>query len=156
MIALKAGERRPVRARSARKPCVGARPERSFSGRDEGKTAQGRYGTPCEMDGPGMSRIDSEARRLLLNRRESLHRSAADSMRADPAASWVDWESLPEPISEIARRELADIDDALRRIEEGRYGRCESCGGPMGLQRIRAIPEARYCLSCSGQREVSE
>ncbi len=103
-----------------------------------------------------MSRIDSEARRLLLNRRESLHRSAADSMRADPAASWVDWESLPEPISEIARRELADIDDALRRSEEGRYGRCESCGGPMGLQRIRAIPEARYCLSCSGQREVSE
>lgn len=101
-----------------------------------------------------MSRIDADARRMLLERRESLHRGAADSMRGDPAASWVDWESLPEPISELARRELADIDDALRRIEEGRYGRCESCGGPMGLQRIRAIPEARFCMSCSGRREV--
>jgi len=103
-----------------------------------------------------MSRIDCEARRLLLERRESLQRSAAESPRGDPAASWVDWESVPEPISELARRELSDIDDALRRIEEGRYGRCEACGGPMGLQRIRAIPEARFCLSCSGQREAAE
>ena len=101
-----------------------------------------------------MSRIDADARRWLLERRESLHRGASASMRADPTASWIDWESLPEPISDTARRELADIDDALRRIEEGRYGRCEACGGPMGLQRIRAIPEARFCLTCSGQREV--
>ncbi len=103
-----------------------------------------------------MSRIDSEARRLLLKRRESLHRTAAEAMRADPSASWIDWEAAPEPVSELTRRELADIDDALRRIEEGRYGRCESCGGPLGLQRIRAIPEARFCLSCSGHREVAE
>src|SRR5512146_1018446 len=99
-----------------------------------------------------MSRIEAEARMLLLNRRESLYRRPVDVVRADPASSWQDWESLPEPISELTRRELADIDDALRRIEEGSYGRCESCGGPMGLQRIRAIPEARFCLSCSGQR----
>lgn len=99
-----------------------------------------------------MSRIESEARRLLLKRRESLYRRPVDAVRADPTSSWYDWESLPEPISELTRRELADIDDALRRIEEGRYGRCESCDGPLGLQRIRAIPEARFCLSCSGQR----
>ncbi len=103
-----------------------------------------------------MSRIDSEARRLLLQRRESLQRSPAESLPADPSASWVDWETLPEPISELTRRELADIDAALRRIEEGSYGRCEACGGPMGLQRIRAIPEARFCLSCSGQREAAD
>jgi DnaK suppressor protein len=100
-----------------------------------------------------MSRIESEARTLLLKRRESLFRRPADVVRPDSTSSWQDWESLPEPISELTRRELADIDDALRRIEEGRYGRCESCGGPMGLQRIRAIPEARFCLSCSGHRD---
>ncbi len=102
-----------------------------------------------------MSRIESEAQFLLLKRRESLHRDA-QAVRADPAASWQDWESQPEPMTDLTRRELADIDAALRRIEEGRYGRCEACGGPMGLQRIRAIPEARYCVSCSGEREVSE
>jgi DnaK suppressor protein len=93
---------------------------------------------------------------LLLKRRESLHRGAADSLRPDPAASWRDWETLHDPVSELTRRELAEVEDALRRIEEGRYGRCESCGGPMGLQRIRAIPEARFCLSCSGHNDVVE
>ncbi len=103
-----------------------------------------------------MSRIEIEARALLLRRRESLHRGPAESIQGDPASSWHDWEWRPEPIAELTRRELAEIDDALRRIEEGRYGRCERCGGPMGLQRIRAIPEARFCLSCSGSRELPE
>ncbi len=102
-----------------------------------------------------MSRIEAEARNLLLKRRESLYRGPAEAaVRADPAASWRDWEAQPEPIAELTRRELADVEAALRRIEEGSYGRCESCGGPMGLQRMRAIPEARFCLTCSGQREV--
>ena len=55
---------------------------------------------------------------------------------------------------EHARQELAEVEAALRRIDEGVYGTCVDCGGPMGLQRIRAIPEARYCLSCSGQHEL--
>jgi DnaK suppressor protein len=98
-----------------------------------------------------MSRIEAEARTVLLERRESLCRHATDE-RDDLTASWRDWESMPEPVAETTRRELAEIEDALRRIETGEYGRCEACGGPMGLQRIRAIPEARYCLSCSGER----
>ena len=98
-----------------------------------------------------MSRFESEARNVLLKRRESLCRRPGE-MPADVAASWQDWETAPEPIAETTRRELAEIEDALRRIDEGNYGTCEACGGPMGLQRMRAIPEARYCLSCSGQR----
>lgn len=101
-----------------------------------------------------MSRIEAEARNLLLKRRESLCRGPMDAQPSDPTACWNDWESQVEPIAEPARRELADIEAALRRIEEGSYGRCIACGGPMGLQRIRAIPEARYCVTCSGQRDA--
>ena len=102
-----------------------------------------------------MSRIEAEARSLLLKRRESLHRGPADALRPlDSTASWRDWEWMPEPISESLRRELTEIEDALRRIEEGTYGRCVACDGPMGLQRLRAIPEARYCVGCSGTREM--
>jgi RNA polymerase-binding transcription factor DksA len=97
-----------------------------------------------------MSRIEIEARSLLLKRRESLCRHPDDELE-DASASWRDWESMPEPVAESTRRELAAIEDALRRIEEGCYGTCVACGGPMGLQRIRAIPEARYCMTCSGQ-----
>ena len=101
-----------------------------------------------------MSRIETEARGLLMKRRESLHRTPAEP--ADPTASWRDWETSPEPTNPDAQRELAEIEEALRRIEDGRYGTCEACGGPMGMQRIRAIPEARYCLSCSGQQHFPD
>ncbi len=99
-----------------------------------------------------MSGIESEARDLLLRRRRSLRQGVAEVRDGDSGAAWVDYEAQPEPLSEMVRRELAEIDAALARISEGRYGSCLACGGPMGLQRIRAIPEARYCVACSGQR----
>jgi RNA polymerase-binding transcription factor DksA len=100
---------------------------------------------------PAMSRIEAEAREVLLRRRRSLSDNDAPAP-GDPAARWADYEAALDPVSEVVRRELADIDAALLRIEQGRYGTCQSCGGPMGLQRLRALPEARYCLACSGTR----
>lgn len=96
-----------------------------------------------------MSRFEAEAREVLLRRRRSL----ADDPQppGDPGSRWTDYEAAPEPRSEVVRREIAEIEAALQRIQEGRYGTCLSCGGPMGLQRIRAIPEARYCVACSGR-----
>lgn len=98
-----------------------------------------------------MSRIEDEARRLLLHRRESLWPEHAPPTPG-PSPVWTDREATASPLGEEARRELAAIDEALRRISEGRYGTCLACGGPLGLQRIRAIPEARYCVACSGFR----
>lgn len=106
--------------------------------------------------GPGMSRIEAEAREVLLRRRRSLSQGFVQARPADPSAHWADYESAPPPPSEGVRRELADIDAALARIRDGRYGECLSCGGPMGLQRLRAIPEARYCVGCSGQHHQAE
>ncbi len=95
-----------------------------------------------------MSRLEAEAREVLLRRRRSLKDDP--TIPGDPAARWNDVEAAPEPRSEEVRRELAEIEAALQRIQDGRYGTCLSCGGPMGLQRLRAIPEARYCIACSG------
>ena len=44
---------------------------------------------------------------------------------------------------------LSDVDDALRRIAEGTYGRCERCGNPIGEARLEAMPAARRCLDCA-------
>ena len=97
-----------------------------------------------------MSRIEAEAHEALLRRRQSLsqheHRHPAD-----PEAHWHDYEASPQSIPPVVQQELEDIDAALARIREGRYGTCLACGGPMGLQRLKALPEARYCLACSGQ-----
>jgi hypothetical protein len=95
-----------------------------------------------------VSRIESEAMTMLLQRRQALRKvrlvSAADDGHALAVA---DAGGGADPV----RRELAEIDAALRRIDAGSYGTCFACGGPLGLQRIRAFPEARYCLGCSGQ-----
>jgi RNA polymerase-binding transcription factor DksA len=97
-----------------------------------------------------MVSFESEAREFLLKRRHRLRRAPGPA-GAVAISHWYDTEALPEPAGEEARRELARIDAALERIEQGSFGTCQACGGPLGLQRMRAIPEARYCVGCSGQ-----
>lgn len=43
---------------------------------------------------------------------------------------------------------LADIDQALLRIEEGSYGTCARCGKPIDERRLEALPTARYDAAC--------
>ncbi len=44
------------------------------------------------------------------------------------------------------RKLLADIDEALQRIEDGTYGICQGSGKPIPKPRLEAIPWARYCV----------
>lgn len=48
-----------------------------------------------------------------------------------------------------AERLLYEVERALTRIDEGRYGLCRGCGEPIDPARLKAIPYARYCLSCA-------
>jgi DnaK suppressor protein len=51
---------------------------------------------------------------------------------------------------------IEEIDDALRRIDEGTYGECERCGKPINEERLKAIPTARYDAECQAQIEAAE
>lgn len=46
-----------------------------------------------------------------------------------------------------ARRILAQIDDALKRMEAGTYGLCERCAQPIEFERLEALPYATLCLA---------
>jgi RNA polymerase-binding transcription factor DksA len=46
------------------------------------------------------------------------------------------------------RRALAEIEAALARLTNGRFGRCERCGGVVSATRLTRTPQARYCISC--------
>lgn len=47
---------------------------------------------------------------------------------------------------------LAELVAARERLAAGSFGRCEECGDAIPQERLRARPEARYCISCaSGQ-----
>ena len=49
---------------------------------------------------------------------------------------------------------LNTIDEALVRLEEGRYGFCHECSGPIGSARLEALPFAVRCTSCETRHEA--
>ena len=51
-------------------------------------------------------------------------------------------------------RYLYHIEQALARIEDGTYGKCESCNGNIGLERLKALPYARLCIECKEKEEA--
>ncbi len=48
---------------------------------------------------------------------------------------------------------LRDINDALVRIEDKSFGKCEGCREEIFTERLKAIPWARYCLECQRKSE---
>jgi RNA polymerase-binding transcription factor len=44
---------------------------------------------------------------------------------------------------------IADIDRALAKLDEGTYGSCDLCGGPIGEARLEALPAVSTCVSCA-------
>src|SRR2546423_6978996 len=51
---------------------------------------------------------------------------------------------------DAAREQVTALDDALRRLAEGRYGACDRCGQPIGAERLAARPAAVTCVRCAG------
>ncbi|PWV44775.1 TraR/DksA C4-type zinc finger protein [Nocardiopsis sp. L17-MgMaSL7] len=68
----------------------------------------------------------------------------------DPEGSTIAFErSHTSAALAAAERHLADVDAALERIAQGRYGRCERCGEPVSPERLLARPVARTCIACA-------
>ena len=44
---------------------------------------------------------------------------------------------------------LNDVERALAKLDEGTYGRCESCGKEIAEVRLEAMPATRYCIDCA-------
>lgn len=50
------------------------------------------------------------------------------------------------------RETLTQVEDALRKLDQGTYGFCERCGQPIAPARLEAKPEARRCINCASLR----
>ena len=48
-----------------------------------------------------------------------------------------------------ARRKLADLEEALDRLTDGRFGYCEQCGSAIPAVLLARVPERRYCQHCA-------
>ena len=88
------------------------------------------------------------------------------------AAVNTSWQSLHEPEKELeetasketmscglaqlddrGQAEIREIDNALTKMDEGQYGKCEACRKPIALKRLQVVPWTLYCVRCAGNRE---
>lgn len=107
--------------------------------------------------------------RLVEAREETAAQIAAlgrdiDAIVAANALAAVDDEHDPEgsstaferahtaSLQEQARQRLAALDEALERLGQGAYGRCEACGTPIPPERLAILPAAAFCTRCAQAR----
>jgi DnaK suppressor protein len=78
---------------------------------------------------------------------------SANDDEHDPEGSTIAFERehVAALISQ-AREHLAQIDAAVGRLADGSYGRCESCGQPIGAARLAARPVTALCITCASLR----
>lgn len=113
---------------------------------------------------PGQRKLFEE---ILLTRRKELLAEAERTLGGMTTTK----DNFPDPtdraslesnrnamlrIRDRERKLLSKIDEALVRIEDGSYGLCEECGGPIAVDRLRARPVTTLCIECKSEQEDQE
>lgn len=111
--------------------------------------------TALSIDDFAALRANLHEQRLF--RQEQLHQlSGPATTRADArldrqAASQIE---VRVQLAASARMVLADVEAALARMDQGRYGTCDLCRGSIARARLMIVPQARYCARCQQVREA--
>jgi DnaK suppressor protein len=101
--------------------------------------------------------ILTQERTNALARIRELRRSQGDDAASSPgdemdvARSLTDVETNASLI-ERAEERLKAIEDALSRLNRGRYGICEQCDNEIAVERLKVLPFATYCVDCQQER----
>lgn len=71
--------------------------------------------------------------------------------RADLAQSYTRQER-DAILAEQEAEQLAQIEAALQKLDDGEYGRCENCGQQIAAGRLEVLPYARLCIHCQSEQ----
>lgn len=101
-------------------------------------------------------------REIFLKRKEELERSINNDLNLDLDGDGDEVDEIQaRSIGRIAahltdkkRKQLKDINIALKKIEDGTFGICEECGEEIGEKRLLAKPEAVNCITCAEKSEM--
>jgi RNA polymerase-binding protein DksA len=98
--------------------------------------------------------LRDEIRQTLAKSDSEHYLQIADSVRDLEDQSFADL-IVDINLAEIDRdlEELREVDAALLHIGDGRYGICDACARPIGLDRLRASPSALRCIDCQTVHE---
>jgi RNA polymerase-binding transcription factor DksA len=104
------------------------------------------------------------AKKRLVDELERLERDKRLVAERQESNSWAKGAEYASEISELTRRfnlekhlrsQLAEIEHALHKKEQGTYGLCDDCGQPIDPNRLEALPQANLCLNCKASRTKS-
>lgn len=90
---------------------------------------------------------------LSTSLEEETDEDGFDSHLGDAATATFDRE-LEVTLEDNEEHLLAQYDAALRRIEQGSYGKCTSCHQDIAEERLEALPYVELCISCARRREA--
>jgi len=107
------------------------------------------------LDGPqwrALLEARWQARLTELTELSLAYHAAAEAI----VDAWVDESAQQEAQLRLrravaARRRLEDVEEALGRLADGRYGRCEQCESAIPAGLLVLIPETRYCPRCDAE-----
>lgn len=90
----------------------------------------------------------------LLSRHSRLEAHLRNQDREVPddwqeLAQFVENDEVLEALEERTRERVEAMAQAIRRIDEGTYGTCATCGGEIGSERLELLPTTRVCASCA-------
>jgi DnaK suppressor protein len=97
-----------------------------------------------------------DALRKILSEEVNRLRQRPDFLgHGDEADAAVDTagDEICSRLAEIESRELTEIEETLRRLAQGTYGRCESCGGRIPAMRLNVLPCTTRCIACQRRDE---
>lgn len=100
-----------------------------------------------------------QKRTELLNKVNSANREIGEDYGVKSTGDEIDTashNSEKEMFFELAANDkitLEAINDAISKIENGVYGKCECCDCEIPVERLKAIPWSRYCIKCQSEAE---
>lgn len=118
--------------------------------------------------GTGKKMTKSELDRLKKLLARQLHELQSDfgrdlqAMGSPPLADINDQATLESErsfelrIKDRERKLIGKVQEALKKIGEGTYGVCESCGEPISVKRLLARPVTSFCINCKSEMEAEE
>ncbi|MFC9284383.1 TraR/DksA family transcriptional regulator [Streptomyces collinus] len=113
--------------------------------------------TTTHLSAEILAALREDLHEQLLFRREQLRRLAA------PAGSRTEDRLSRQVAAQIevrvklaasARMVLTDVEAALERMDDGRYGACHLCRRPIDVERLTIVPQARFCAPCQQVKEA--
>ena len=151
----KVAKKAPVKKAPVKKVAKKAPKKDISSGTLSGKIAKNKYFS--------MKQLKEQLNRLLVLRervtgeilsinRDSLSQNERDTYLSDQGTETFDREFALNQLSS-EQDVLFEIDEAIRRIENGTYGICEMTNEPINIERLEALPYVRHSIKAQSELE---